>query len=258
MQAGSVMGLLALAGCASPESATGPSPDIAWPGPPEAPVRPTLPPQKPVEIARPTTPPTSPDPTPPAPSGLPTGVIPRSRWTTTALKRPSNVRPMNGVAYITIHHDGMGTFFSEGENESMSRLRQIQTSHTGRKSSSGEFWADIGYHFIIDRAGRCWEGRPLAYQGAHVQDRNEHNIGVMCMGNFMQQSPTKSQTDRLDVFVAQLMRQYRIPLRNVRTHKEWNPTECPGRSLQTYMARTRARGGGMALAIGETAPQLLA
>lgn len=259
VQAGSVMGLLALAGCAGPEVAEGPTPGIAWPTGPTVPPR-TIP--DPPRIAVNSQPTLTPVPEPravPTPAGLPTGVLPRSRWTNTALVRPGNVRPMNGVAYITIHHDGLPqTLTSDGERESISRLRSIQSAHTNRKSTSGEKWADIGYHYIIDRAGRVWEGRPIAYQGAHVQDRNENNIGVMCLGNFAKQSPSKAQTDRLDQFVAQLMRTHGIALRNVRTHQEWNPTECPGRSLQTYMSRTRSRGGGMALAVAETHPQLLA
>jgi hypothetical protein len=191
---------------------------------------------------------------------LPNGVIPRTRWTTAALGNPRNARPMNGVASITIHHDGMSPFFSESENDSIKRLVSIRNAHLQRSSKASEKWADIGYHFIIDRAGRVYEGRPLKYQGAHVEDCNEHNIGVMCLGNFQDQTPSKAQSDRLDQFVAQLMRDYQIPLSKVRTHREWPSasTQCPGRSLQSYMARTRGRGGAMALAVAQSDPQLLA
>ena len=259
VQAGSVMGLLALAGgagCVNPHQAEAP-PDIAWPDQIKAPPPPT---REPTIVAKPPAGPVGPTTPPPsAPISTPVGVLPRTRWAPAALGRPSNVRPMNGVAFITVHHDGMDKlFYSDSESDSISRLRVIRNSHMNRPSKSGEMWADIGYHYIIDRAGRVWEGRPIAYQGAHVQDCNEHNIGVMCMGNFEKQQPTKAQTDRLDQFVAQLMRQYGVPLRNVRTHREWNPTECPGRNLQVYMARTRNRGGGMALAVAQTHPQLLA
>ncbi len=255
------MGLFALAGCASQQqAATGPLPGPQWPGPPEGPQKAVVVP--PANTSKNTPVIAQPGPLPPVNPvnpGLPTGVLSRTRWTSAALMRPSNVRPMNGVAYITVHHDGMPkAFLTESESETITRLRSIQNAHTLRVSKAGELWADIGYHYIIDRAGRVWEGRPIVYQGAHVQDCNEHNIGVMCLGNFMIQQPTNAQTDRLDQFVAQLMRTYGISLRNVRTHQEWNPTECPGRNLQVYMARTRSRGGGMALAVGATDPQLVA
>lgn len=265
IQLGSLAGLAALAGgCAGggQQHAGGDGVPINWPDPiQKQPVLPPGPRPGPPEISQgPTVPPlVQQPPTPVGPqAGLPSGVIPRTRWTSASLKRPGNVRPMNGTAYITVHHDGMNQFFGDREDDSVRRLSSIQNAHTTRKARTGEYWADIGYHYIIDRGGRVWEGRPIQYQGAHVQDFNEHNIGVMCTGNFMLQYPTKAQTDRLDQFVAQLMRQHRITLRNVRTHQEWNPTECPGRNLQVYMARTRSRGGNMALALAQSDPALLA
>jgi hypothetical protein len=266
LQLGSLAGLAALAsGCAGGGGGTQANgedlPSPTWPDPVKGPRPVPPPPPNGAQIAkvepRPPQQPITQTPTP-TPTGLPTGVIPRTRWTTAGLKRPSNVRPMNGTTYITVHHDGMNAFTGESESDSIKRLTSIQGSHTQRKAKTGEYWADIGYHYIIDRAGRVWEGRPIVYQGAHVQDCNEHNIGVMCMGNFMIQYPTKAQTDRLDQFVAQLMRDHRISLRNVRTHREWNPTECPGQNLQVYMARTRSRGGNMALALAASDPSLLA
>lgn len=268
IQLGSLAGLAALAGgCAGGggngggQTAGGELPAPPWPSPIPTPKPPAPPPptNNGSTIARgPVAQPTPPIvPTQPS-NGLPAGVIPRTRWTQAGLMRPSNVRPMNGTSFITVHHDGMNAFTGEAENDSIKRLVSIQGAHTQRTSKAGEKWADIGYHYIIDRGGRVWEGRPIRYQGAHVQDYNEHNIGVMCMGNFNLQYPTKAQSDRLDQFVAQLMREHRISLRNVRTHQELQPTECPGRSLQTYMVRTRSRGGGMALAVAATDPQLMA
>lgn len=265
LQAGSVFGLLSLVGCASQQTASGDLPGVPWPEAPRGPQN-TGSPTKVATATRPNPPILTPQPVPaPGPAqpigGLPSGVIPRTRWTTAGLANPSTVRPMKGVNCITIHHDGMPTpFFSESLDDSIRRLVSIRDAHTRRKNKSGERWADIGYHFVIDRSGRVFEGRPLAYQGAHVEDCNEHNIGVLCMGNFENQSPSKAQTDRLDGFVADLMRQHRIPLRSVRTHREWPSasTACPGRNLQLYMARTRGRGGAMALTLAQNDPTLLA
>jgi hypothetical protein len=262
LQAGSVFGLLSLVGCASQQNANADPPSPPWP---TEPIAPPMPRNQPVITQAPTPAPgpraQAPEPLPTKPvMPLPAGVIPRTRWTTAALANPANARPMNGVNRITVHHDGMGAFFSEDIDDSMKRLRSIRESHSHRNSKMGERWADIGYHYIIDRGGRVFEGRPLYYQGAHVEDENEHNIGVMCMGNFEIQTPSKIQTDRLDAFVASLMREHRISLRAVRTHKEWPSarTECPGANLQQYMTRTRGRGGAMALALAQSDPALIA
>ena len=43
-------------------------------------------------------------------------------------------------------------------------------------------WSDIGYHYVIDLAGKCQIGRPLALQGAHVRGFNETSIGICYVG----------------------------------------------------------------------------
>src|SRR5690606_33804179 len=121
------------------------------------------------------------------------------------------------------------------------RIEMIRRSHVESRG-----FADIGYHYIIDPAGRIWEGRSVAYQGAHVKDNNENNLGILVLGNFQRQTPTRAATETLDRFVASQMARYGVPLTRVKTHREITVTECPGESLQRYMNATRARGGGLA------------
>lgn len=174
--------------------------------------------------------------------GLPTNVIARSNWTRQSVIR-SLANPMNGVNRITIHHDAIPSQSLRTQSDAVARLNSVRQSHLK------EGWADIGYHYVIDPQGRVWEGRPLTFQGAHVKDHNEHNIGVMCMGNFEQQRPTSNQIASLDGFVAVLMRRHRIPVNRVYTHQEIMKTLCPGRNLQGYMLATRGRGGRLAAVI---------
>lgn len=170
------------------------------------------------------------------------GVVPRSAWTR-AQPKLSDTNRMNGVSRITIHHDGMTAFSSTSQSAAMSRLESIRNSHVNTRG-----WADIGYHFVIDPAGRVWEARPVALQGAHVADNNEHNLGVMVMGNYDTQSPTGASVKALDDFVTAMMHKYKVPVGRVYTHQELRPTACPGRSLQRVMESTRSRGGALARA----------
>jgi hypothetical protein len=174
--------------------------------------------------------------------GLPASVVPRTQWTRMDLARPSEANPMNGVNRITVHHDAILSADIRTMGDAERRLQAVRTSHVGRG------WADIGYHFVIDPSGRVWEGRPVQYQGAHVEFNNEHNLGIMVMGNFDQQSPAPQALAALDRFLAGQMVRYNVPLRRVFTHQEIRPTACPGRALQRYMIGTRARGGSLALA----------
>lgn len=188
--------------------------------------------------------PTVAGPAAPAPAGS-TGATPliaRRYWTRSATIK-SRANMMRGVNRITLHHAG-GTPVYFTDTKTVARyLESIRGSHVGRG------WADIGYHYAIDRAGRVWEARPIYYQGAHVKDHNEHNLGILVMGNFDQQSPSQAQVAAMQKFVAELRRKYKVKASanvrysQVRTHQEWNPTACPGRHLQPIIASIRSRNG---------------
>jgi len=148
---------------------------------------------------------------------------------------------MNGVGMITVHHDALNAARLRGWNASIERLNSIRRSHIER----GPTWVDIGYHYVIDPEGRVWEGRPVSIEGAHVANTNDHNLGIMLMGNFMEHRPTQAQLNCLDGFIAAQMRGYRVPMSKVSTHREFRSakTECPGDNLQSYMQQTRSSRG---------------
>ena len=115
-------------------------------------------------------------------------------------------------------------------------LRRIQRFQMARRRMG-----DIAYHYIVDRAGRAWEGRPLAWQGAHVRDNNEHNIGVMVMGNFDLQEPTRTQVLSLERLLRLLRNRHRVPSWRLHTHRELVASRCPGRNLQPEVETLRRR-----------------
>jgi N-acetylmuramoyl-L-alanine amidase len=147
------------------------------------------------------------------------------------------ILPMDGVERITVHHEGSEVVTFDDVPDVIKRMESIRVYHAVDRG-----WGDIGYHFVIDRAGRVWQGRDLAYQGAHVRDHNPHNIGVMVMGNFDLQSPTSAQLTTLRATLITLQKSYRVPIQRVYTHQELMSTECPGVALQRDMVAMR-RGG---------------
>ncbi len=162
-------------------------------------------------------------------------VIGRSAWTK---QRPimSRINRMNGVRRITIHHEGGEPVYFTDVASTARRLLVLRRGHIGRG------WADIGYHYVIDRAGRVWEGRPIWYQGAHVRDNNEHNAGVMLLGNFDRQEPSEAQLRALQGFVVKLSRKYHVASNRIYTHRELMETACPGRMLQPRVVAMRRMG----------------
>jgi hypothetical protein len=172
--------------------------------------------------------------------GAPAGVIPRTSWTSQRTIA-ALANPMVRVRRITVHHDGMPPVSLRTRSDIRSRIELIRRSHVEHRQ-----WADIGYHYIVDPLGNVWEGRPIRYQGAHVKNYNERNLGVLVLGNFDQQAPTRDATRALDAFLAGEMRRYNVPLSQVKTHQEYAPTACPGRSLQRHMEDVRGSRGVLA------------
>lgn len=164
----------------------------------------------------------------------PTAVISRAHWTNTGAVT-SHINAMRGINRITVHHEGWVPVHFSDQSTTAARLKKIQRVHIEDRG-----WADIGYHYIIDRAGRVWEGRDIRYQGAHVRNNNPHNIGIMVLGNFDKQQPSAAQVNALVATLRNMVKTYRIPVRNVKTHQELNPTACPGKSLQARMNAIRS------------------
>lgn len=178
-------------------------------------------------------------------TGMP-GVLSRGSWTSDAPNYSRMDKHTRQPYCITIHHDGLPwedrPYTSTGTSAARARLQLYRQGHVGHNG-----WADIGYHYAIDRAGRVWECRPLAYQGAHVRGRNDGNIGILVMGNFEVQRPSSAQVRALGLHVNALCRAEGIADKHkksrVLTHKEWKgaKTQCPGRHLQAQVTSLRAR-----------------
>ena len=165
-----------------------------------------------------------------------TFVLDRQLWCRDACV-PALMNPMLPPKYITVHHDGKEPMLSTDQATSAARIEMAY------KEGRAMGWGDIGYHYMVDRGGRVWEGREIKWQGAHVKNANEGNIGVCCLGNFDEQSPSDAQLDACRQILSCLMGTYGIPVSRVKTHQEWydNHTACPGRSLQREMVVMRQK-----------------
>ncbi|MEO1009291.1 MAG: peptidoglycan recognition family protein [Planctomycetota bacterium] len=181
----------------------------------------------------------------PRPSGSPVeapvpvvgamGVERRSAWASEP-PRVLLADRMRRIQRITIHHDAMPSSGMLARGDAADRLRAIQRAHFELG------WADIGYHYAIDPAGRVWEGRPTNLQGAHVRDQNERNLGIVVLGNFMHEQPTPAAVAALRSFVGAQALRYRVPPARVRTHRELAATQCPGTWLQRAVDNGRRSG----------------
>ncbi|WP_213451600.1 peptidoglycan recognition protein family protein [Rhizomonospora bruguierae] len=113
--------------------------------------------------------------------------------------------------------------------------RAIQDYHIGKG------WSDIGYNFLVDTAGRIYEGRGWMAVGAHIAGHNTANIGVCMIGE------DKDVTDAAKAAIRWL---YDEALRRAgktltkRYHSLLAATSCPGARLRAWVIAGMPTPGG--------------
>jgi LysM repeat protein len=180
-------------------------------------------------------------PTPPPVTPATDWYVPRTRWAVQQINVADTV-PMGRVWRVTVHHSGEESDVVLGDDVSM--LRHIEKIHT-IPHGTNPAWACIGYHFVITPDGKVFEGRPLKYQGAHAQgDNNIGNIGICLIGDFDRGPVPSAQRVALVATLDRLTADYAIPKSQVFGHREFKPTECPGRYLMAIVEEYRGTGSG--------------
>jgi len=122
------------------------------------------------------------------------------------------------------------------------RVKEIRRWHLDKK------WADIGYHWIIDRDGSITQGRKEDVVGAHVANHNTGSIGICLIGGFgssendpFEKNYTAQQDHALRTLINDI--KSRTPIKRVRGHNEVAAKACPGFNVARWLARkTPAKG----------------
>lgn len=169
-------------------------------------------------------------------------VIPRAQWGAMPAHYDHMDKNKGGYRRITVHHSAEREPPELNGTAAMSAaaVRSIQKAHMEGKETG---YGDIGYHFVIDPYGRVFEGRELAWQGAHSAGANNvQNIGVCLIGNFDEEKPTKAALEKLRQLIDGLRSTWKIPRNQVLTHSELKKTECPGRNLAPWVEAYRRLG----------------
>ncbi len=111
---------------------------------------------------------------------------------------------------IVVHHSG-----SQYDN-----FASIDKYHRSKG------WDMCGYHYVIEKDGIVFEGRPLSKDGAHAKtcgpNRNQSHVGICLTGNA---KFTPAQEVALKRLCRKLIKQYSI--RSIERHHE----DCPSDSL---------------------------
>lgn len=143
-------------------------------------------------------------------------VIGREGWTDRRQGRFHRHR----VTRATIHHTEVSITDNRRAPE---RLR----NHLDWHISHG--WPDIAYHFIVDRNGNVYEGRPVDAAGDTFTGYDTTGHLLACFeGDFNRQSPSNVQLAAMAKLLAWAMRSHSIGFEAVGAHRDWANTTCPG------------------------------
>ena len=114
-------------------------------------------------------------------------------------------------------------------------------------------WKDLGYHFVIGNGTDSDEGEvevgdrwTAQARGAHTLSKgyyhNQHGIGICLVGNFDARAPGEDQMESLNRLVGYLCREFKIPPKQILTHRQvTGQTNCPGKLFDVEAVRTAAR-----------------
>lgn len=170
----------------------------------------------------------------------------------------------NPVQKFFVHHtDGRN-----GDPDPAATIRAIYDYHAVIRG-----WGDIGYNFVIDEAGRIYEGRHArtyapgevptsedlagnVVRGGHAKRFNEGSVGIALLGTFTTQSPTAAARAALERLLAWEAERHGIgpqgsglytnpvtglqqSLWNISGHRDVNLTSCPGDALYATLPALR-------------------
>lgn len=89
-------------------------------------------------------------------------------------------------------------------------------------------YIDIGYHYLIGRSGKVYDGRPDSQSGAHCYGYNSDSLGVNLLYGTADKALTDESYKALIKLLAELCAKYNIPRDNIFGHRDFLATQCPG------------------------------
>jgi len=128
----------------------------------------------------------------------------------------------------------------DGPGQSVEAIRRYHVEHNG--------WADIGYHFLIERVGDgivLEPGRPPTQQGAHCRagGRNHDSLGVCIVGEFDEDPPAPELMRCVLDGLALLAFAFGVAAAEVYGHREFEDAKtCPGRRWNLDVLRAGVYG----------------
>ncbi|GFH36028.1 hypothetical protein SCWH03_22500 [Streptomyces pacificus] len=158
-----------------------------------------------------------------------------------------------------VHHTAGSNTYQCADSPAI--VRAVFTYHV-----AGQGWNDIGYHFLVDKCGRIFEGRAggidRPVQGAHTYGFNVDTSSVSVIGDYSTADATPAARDAVARLASWKLGLYglavdgtttltastdngrfrrgeRVTLPRLPGHRDAYPTECPGARLYADLPAIR-------------------
>ncbi|MGD9318233.1 MAG: N-acetylmuramoyl-L-alanine amidase, partial [Anaerolineae bacterium] len=123
-------------------------------------------------------------------------------------------RPVDKIRNLIIHHSAAPATVGP---------RRIAAYHVKKQD-----WPGIGYHFVVGEDGALYQGNKVETKSYHAVRANPYGVGICFLGNFTKEVPPPAQLRAGAHLAAWLMQELGIELDQVKGHKEFMQTGCPG------------------------------
>jgi len=153
-------------------------------------------------------------------------IVKRNDW---GWKKLDKQKPIHKIKYVTLHHGGEE--FAK-DKDVIKYLQNLQSWSRAEKN-----WIDNPYHFMIDLEGKIYETRPIEYPGDTNTKYDPTGHALICvMGNYEIQKISKQQLESVAKLSAFLCKTYNVPVENIKAHKDYVETLCPGEDFYKYLS----------------------
>jgi N-acetylmuramoyl-L-alanine amidase len=151
-----------------------------------------------------------------------------------------NQRP----TFIIVHHTAGPNSNDFSLDHAFQVARDIQNLHMDTNG-----WIDTGQQLTNSRGGFVLEGRHRSLEvltggtrhvvGAHVANNNSTCIGIENEGIYVSVNVPTALWNSLVNLVAYIAQQYAVPVANIKGHRDFNSTQCPGDVLYARLPELR-------------------
>jgi len=136
------------------------------------------------------------------------------------------------VNKFIIHHTVTANISNPTFEQSAASMRAIYYYDSVTRG-----WGDIGYNYLIDQAGRIFEGRygGNAVVGAHALGYNYGSVGISILGDYTKTDLSVNSSANLEKMIAWKSFENNIYPSKVYGHRDVNATACPGDGIYKYL-----------------------